>query len=131
MRWNRIMIKVVTDVTATIFLDNISSINKEEIITIFQRLVRNVKFNKLISISPVYTIFSKTKAVTVQANIHLFLQESEECKHINDYVGKVFPFLQNSFYNQGIIENTSIIQLVRVSDDEGLGNFRHIHEFFM
>ncbi|MEH7174388.1 hypothetical protein, partial [Priestia megaterium] len=118
------MIKVVTDVTITIFLGNVSSVNEEEIITIFQRPTRNVKFNKLISISPVYITYSKTKAVTVQANIDLFLQELEECKHVNDYVGKVFPFLQNSFYNQGIIENTSIIQLVRVSDDEDLDNFR-------
>ncbi|MGG0511400.1 hypothetical protein ABE078_28510 [Priestia megaterium] len=125
------MIKVVTDVTVTIFLGNVSSVNKEEMITIFQRLKRNVKFNKLISISPVYTTFANTKAVTVQANIDLFLQESEECKHVNDYVGKVFPFLQNSFYNQGIIENTSIVQLVRISDDEDFGNFKHIHEFLM
>jgi len=124
------MIKAVTDITIIIFLGDVSSINKEEIITVFQKKKPNIKINKIISISPIYTTFSKTKAVTVKANIDLFLQESEDCKHINDYVGKVFPLLQNSFYNEGRVEVTSIIQLVKAKDDEAFSNFKHIHEFF-
>lgn len=124
------MIKAVTDITIVIFLGDVSSINDEEIITIFQKKKPNIKIKKIISTSPIYTTFSKTKAVTVKANIDLFLQESEDCKHINDYVGKVFPFLQNSFYNEGRVESTSIIQLIRAKDDEAFSNFKHIHEFF-
>ena len=67
------MIKVITNVTVTFCLCESTFISKCDIHSIFQKMIRIIKFNKPISTSPIYTNFSGAIVITATANIDFFL----------------------------------------------------------
>ncbi|MFC0235507.1 hypothetical protein [Fictibacillus phosphorivorans] len=107
------MIKVSAYANITVILP--SPENHEEFVkNKFESWSDRLKTENIITISkPFYRFEEYCSNVYARFTIHL--PEDEECKNIDDYTGKVLPFIKDHL-THSIVTSTKVIRLQKVQD---------------